>query len=654
MSDETGRALWRPSAERMAASTIARFASSIAARVPAVEPATYETLWRWSVTNFEDFWLELAQFFAIDEIPKDAKVLTEPVMPGAKWFPDVELNFVTYALRRNDTAPALTFAGEGTALRTMSFAELHDEVARTAAALRSLGVNRGDRVVGMLPNIPHAVIAFLATASLGAIWSCCPPDFGSQSIIDRFSQLNPKVFITVDGYTYGGRSFDRRAVVSEIRREIRSIDHTIVVPQLDLAWNVDKMTLWDDLGQERADLTPVPVAFDDPLWILFSSGTTGLPKAIVHSHGGMLLEQLKGYGLHADVGLSDKVFWFGSTGWAVWNLLVSALVTGAGIVLYDGNPTYPDVSRFWEVTSDSGASFLGAGAPLFHATKKAGYSPADAVDLSSLRTIASTGSPLSVDAYAWFYTDVHPDVMLASMSGGTDICSAFVGACPLLPVRVGEIQCRWLGADVHAFDEGGHELIGAVGELVVSSPMPCMPTAFWNDPGDKRYHDSYFDKYPGFWRHGDWITIDEHGACVVHGRSDATLKRSGVRMGTGDFYAVVERMPDVISSVVVDTSGQTENSQLLLFVALRKGAELSDALDAAIRQRLRDELSPRHVPDRIFQVAEVPTTLTGKKIEVPLKRILGGATVSDVVSLDSLANPHAVAEFEAIGSELRG
>jgi acetoacetyl-CoA synthetase len=582
----------------------------------------YDELWRWSVEDLDGFWGSLWAWFEIGA-PYE-RVLGRREMPGAEWFPGANLNYAEHIFRlARRGAVAIVHASESQPLAEITWDELRDQVARCAAGLRRLGVRRGDRVVAYMPNVPETVVALLATASIGAVWSSCAPEFGTPTVVDRFKQIEPKVLIATEGYRYGGRDFDRRERVAEIRAAIPSIEHTVLVP-----------SDWGRLLDEPAELTFEGVPFDHPLWVLYSSGTTGLPKAIVHGHGGVLLEQLKKANLHCDLSREDRFFWFTTTGWMMWNFLVGGLLAGSAIVLYDGQP---DPHGLWDFAERAGVTCLGTSAGFIAACMKAGVEPPE---LPLLRSIGSTGSPLPVEGFEWVYRAFGPDVWLFSTSGGTDLCTAFVGGCPVLPVYAGELQARSLGAAVHAFDDAGRAVVGEVGELVITQPMPSMPLYFWNDPGGERYRTSYFDVYPGVWRHGDWIKVTERGTAVIYGRSDSTINRGGIRMGTSEIYSAVEGLPEVLDSLVIDADGS-----MLLFVVLRPDAELDDELVARIRTRLREYCSPRHVPDEIESIAEVPRTLSGKKLEVPVKKILMGADPARAASRDSLANPAALDVF---------
>jgi acetoacetyl-CoA synthetase len=618
--------------------------------------ADYEDLWRWSVADLNGFWLSIWGFLGLDPSHPPDRALGDARMPGAEWFPGISLNYAERALSLGSTAPAVIHASETRPLTYVDRAELRDQVGAAAAGLRRIGVRPGDRVVSIMPNIFETVVAFLATASIGAVWSGVSPDFGSPSILDRFVQIEPSVLFAVDGYVYGGKPFDRRAEIAEIRSKLPSLKGTVVVPYLDAELSHadlgEGMLLWDELLEDEAGPSFEAVPFSHPLWVLFSSGTTGSPKGIVHGHGGIVVEHMKIHSLHFDLGPEDRFFWFSTTGWMMWNFLLGGLLQGCSIVLYDGNPVHPDPMRLWRLAEEAEITYFGTSAPFIESCMTAGLRPGREVDLTALRSIGSTASPLSVEAFGWVYEDVKQDVALASASGGTDICSGFVGPCPLSPVRAGEIQCRMLGASVKAFNDRGAPVYDEVGELVVTEPMPSMPLYFWNDPDRKRYQESYFETFPGVWRHGDWIRIKGDGSCVISGRSDSTIKRSGIRTGTSEFYRLIEAIPEVADSLVIDldTGGR---ARLLLFVQIADGSELSETLRETIRERIRTGLSPRHVPDEIVEVPGIPRTLNGKKLEVPIKRILLGAPVDDSVSRDALADPDALRPFEEMGRHAR-
>jgi acetoacetyl-CoA synthetase len=639
--------MWTPSPERVERSNMTRYLRWLREQ-RGLHLGSYDELWRWSVDDLDAFWASIWDFFEVGG-PAPSPAVAERRMPGASWFPGAALNHAELSLRRQDDHPALLFGNETGELGTVSYAALGRRVAAMTVGLRRLGVGKGDRVAAYLPNVPETVVAMLATASIGAIWSSCAPEFGVSSVVDRFAQIEPKVLVAVDGYRYNGSWRDRRDALAEIRRRLPTLQATVLVGGTG-GVEADGTVGWERLLEQGAgaELVFEPMAFDHPLWVLYSSGTTGLPKAIVHGHGGIALELLKSISLHLDLGPADRFFWFTTTGWMMWNFLVGGLLLGSTVVLYDGSPGHPDMGALWRFAERSGMTYLGTSAAFILASSKAGVAPARAVDLSALHSIGSTGSPLPPEGFAWLYQQVAPDVLVGSTSGGTDVCTSFVTSCPLLPVYPGEIQCRALGAKVEAFDEQGRPVVGEVGELVVTEPLPSMPLLFWNDPGGERYRDSYFSTWPGVWRHGDWIQITERGTCIISGRSDSTLNRGGVRMGTAEFYRVVEALDEVVDSLVVDVSDPGGEGRLLLFVVLRPGIELDDRLQGRIRDAVRTDLSPRHVPDRIQAIAEVPRTLSGKKLEVPVKRVLTGVPLEQAVSEGALANPRAVHEVVAL------
>jgi len=613
--------------------------------------ADYAELWRWSVTEVDAFWRSVWDFFEVTDGPAGPG-LTDPGMPGARWFPDSRLNWAEQALRlrtRHDDDVVVVGRSQTRERTTLTVRELRDQVARARSGLQRLGVRPGDRVAAYLPNIPESVVALLATASLGATWTSCAPEFGTRSVVDRLRQVEPAVLITVDGYRYGTREVDRTDQVATIRAALPGLRETVVLPYLRPdAHRIPASTTWAELTSEAGTLAFEPVPFDHPLYILYSSGTTGLPKPIVHGHGGILLEHLKMHALHHDLGPADRFFWFTTTGWMMWNYLASGLLVDSTIVLYDGSPAEPDLLALWRLADEERLTYFGTSAPFLMACRRAGIDPAGSVDLSTVRAIGSTGAPLPAEGFRYVSEAVSPAARLESVSGGTDVCTAFVGASPLVPVWEGEISCRALGAAVEAFAPDGRSLVGEQGELVLTAPMPSMPVRFWNDLDGSRYRAAYFSDFPGVWRHGDWITITDRGSCIITGRSDATLNRGGVRIGTAEFYAVVEGIPEIVDSVVIHLE---EHDELLLFVALRDGAELDDALRDRVGVLLRSQLSPRHVPDRIVAVPAIPRTLSGKKLEVPLKRILSGVPADEAASRDSLANPSSLDAFIEFASE---
>jgi acetoacetyl-CoA synthetase len=654
---DEGAILWEPSESVRQASPMMRYMRWLEEH-NGTHFDSYDALWAWSVTHLEDFWESIWQFFGLTSTSPYTAVLESHQMPGARWFPGTRLNYAEQVFRHAlSERPALIFRSERQPLTEVSWEELRRSVASVAGALRAMEVQPGDRVVGYMPNIPATLIAFLACASLGAVWSSCSPDMGTASVVDRFRQIEPKVLFAVDGYQYGGKPFDRRQVVHELQSALPSLQHLVLVPYLDEQASSSDFTSaisWNDaLAHDSSALTFELTPFDAPLWVLYSSGTTGLPKPIVQSHGGIVLEHLKALALHLNLQPDDRFFWFSTTGWMMWNLLIGGLLVGCTVVLYDGSPGYPDLGALWSFAEQSGMTFFGTSAAYISSLMKGNVEPGKTYHLDKLKGLGSTGSPLSVDGFQWVYEHVKSDIWLASISGGTDVCSGFVGGCPILPVRAGEIQCRCLGCAVYAFDENGTPVVNAVGELVVTEPMPSMPIYFWNDSEHKRYHESYFETFPGVWRHGDWVKITPSGGVVIYGRSDATINRMGIRMGTSEIYRVVEDLPEILDSLVVDLEYLGRSSYMPLFVVLAPGASLDDALKGRINERIRTALSARYVPNDIFAIAEVPRTLSGKKLELPIKRILLGASAEKVANPDSMSNPHTIAYFVAFAERTR-
>ncbi|HET6997312.1 MAG TPA: acetoacetate--CoA ligase [Solirubrobacterales bacterium] len=657
MSAAPPELLWEPSAERVERARLTEFRRWLEAERGLLFD-DYDALWRWSVDDLDGFWGAIWDFFEVQADGDPSTVLASREMPGARWFPDVSLNYAEHVFAgKDDAETAILHASELRDLEQLSWGELRSQVAAVAAALRELGVERGDRVVAYLPNIPEAIVAFLASASIGAVWSSCSPDFGPASVVDRFAQIEPKVLFAVDGYRYGGKDFDRRETVAHLQAAMPSLKRTVVLPYLspdpDLSALRD-VTTWDELLSDGAgaELSFERVPFDHPLWVLYSSGTTGLPKAIVQGQGGILLEHLKKLHLHVDAHPGDRLFWFTTTGWMMWNFLVSGLLTRAAIVLYDGNPGHPDMSVLWELAERAEMTMFGTSASYIAACMKAGVEPGAGRDLSRLGAIGSTGSPLSPEGFDWIYEHLGADTWLFSTSGGTDLCTAFVGGVSLLPVYRGELQGRALGAAVEAWDEDGNSVLDEVGELVVTAPMPSMPVRFWSDEDGSRYRASYFEMFPGIWRHGDWIEITSRGTAIIYGRSDSTINRSGIRMGTSEIYRAVLSIDDVVDALVVDLPRPGTDGWMPLFVVLRDGVELDEELPKEIARRVRERCSPRHVPDEVFQIAEVPRTLSGKVLEVPVKRILMGTAAEQAASRDSLANPAALDYFTEMAARL--
>ena len=614
----------------------------------------YDALLAWSLRDLDAFWRSVWDHFAVRSATEPGRALAEDRLPGARWFPEARLNWAEHCLRlRGRGADDVVVIGRSQTRDRVALTagQLRGEVARVREGLRRLGIGPGDRVAAYLPNVPEAVVAALATASLGATWTSCAPEFGARSVVDRLSQVEPSVLLTVGGYRYGDRVVDRATEVAAIRAELPSLRATVVLPYLDVdAHRIPGALGWESLRADSAELAFEPVPFDHPLFILYSSGTTGLPKPIVHGHGGILLEHLKVLALHNDLGPDDRFFWFTTTGWMMWNYLLSGLAVDATLVLFDGSPAHPDLGALWRLAAEERVTFLGTSAPFLMACRKHGLRPREIADLSALRAVGSTGAPLPAEGFRYVSEAVGESVHLQSLSGGTDVCTAFVGGSPLVPVWEGEISCRQLGCSIEAYSADGRPLVGEQGELVITRPMPSMPVAFWNDPTGERYRAAYFDRFPGVWCHGDWVTFTERGSCVISGRSDATLNRGGVRIGTAEFYAVVEAMPEVADSLVVHADADGED-RLLLFLALREGFELTDAVRARMVGELRAALSPRHVPDEIVAVPSVPRTLSGKKLEVPVKRILAGVPAEQAASRGSLSDPTSLDVFERIARE---
>ncbi|MFC9995207.1 acetoacetate--CoA ligase [Nocardia sp. NPDC127526] len=651
---EAGTPQWVPEADDIAAARITDFARFAEQRY-GVRAGDYRELWQWSVDDVAGFWRAVWEYFELGETPE--LMLAEDAMPGARWCPGVTLNYVDQVARQARTdRPAIIALSEGRPARELSWTEMLSRTAVLARTLRELGVRPGDRVAGYLPNLPEAVIAFLATASLGAIWSACGQDYTAKAALDRLGQLEPAVLITADGYRYGGKAHDKRTEIRALRAGLPSLRATVAVSAL--GYEVPGALDWDEATLERTDearggeipqtvLETTPVAFDHPLWVLYSSGTTGKPKGIVHGHGGVLLEHLKAIALQSDMGPGDTFFWYTSPSWMMWNFQVAGLLAGATIVCYDGSPAHPAPDALWEMAARTRATVLGASPGYVLACEKAGAVPARDHDLTALRLIGITGSALPATSSLWLRDTVGDIIPVASISGGTDVVSAFAGGAPTVPVWPGELSAPYLGVALEAWDGAGNPVRGEVGELVITKPMPSMPVAFWNDPDGTRYRDAYFDMFPGVWRHGDWITLTGHGSVIVHGRSDSTLNRNGIRMGSADIYQAVEALPEIAEALVLGIEGEDGDYWMPLFVDLAEGHELTEDLKRRIATAVRDEVSPRHVPDEILRAPGIPHTRTGKKLEVPLKRILQGVDPDRVVDPSSVDDPELLAWYAA-------
>jgi len=657
-----GELLWTPRPEFAEASNLTRYMRWLK-QTRGTDYADYDALWRWSVTDIEGFWASIWEYFQVMSDQPYLRVLDRRAMPGGKWFEGSRLNYAEHLLR-TETGPGeartvFHHLTENRPLQTMSWGELGRQVRILATQLRSLGVVPGDRVVSYMPNVPETAIAMMATIAIGAVWSSAAPEFGVKTVTERFSQIQPKILFASDGYRFGGKDFKRESEVRSIIADLPSLERVIWLPYLnpngEVPQALPKAISWTRLMDREA----VPrekfrferVDYDHPLWIVFSSGTTGLPKAIVHSHAGVLLEHLKLMHFHLNLGPQSVMFFYSTTGWMMWNLLLAALVTGSAAVLYDGNPAYPSLDFLWKLAADTGATSFGASPTYVQMMEKAGLRPGEQYDLSRLEGVVVAGAPSTPETFDWFYRCVKRDLWVTSQSGGTELCSGFVGASPLLPVHAGEIQTRLLGMDVHAWSEDGKELFDEVGELVATSPFPSMPIRFWNDTGGKRYHESYFEVYPGVWRHGDFIKINPRGGCYIYGRSDSTLNRYGVRIGTAEIYRAVEQVEEIADSLIVCCELPGGHFFMPLFLRLKPGAQFDDALRERVATRLRSDCSPRHVPDRMYQVEAVPYTLTGKKMEVPVRKILMGWPLEKAASRDAMMNPEAIDYFVRFAQE---
>ena len=639
--------LWAPSKEFIRQSNINSYIRWLEKK-NGLSFADYEELWQWSVDRTEEFWASLFDYFNILYDGDISTVTNGEPMPGTIWFEDVRLSYAEHIFRnQNDNQPAILFKSEVTPLKELSWKELEGQVASLQQCLKENGIVQGDRVAAYLPCVPEATVAFLATNSLGAVWSSCSPDFGTQAVIDRFAQIEPKILLVVDQYTYGGKSFDRAETIVELVNALPTVETVICVGKKDFKVSKGKtFTRWDHVIQRKnVNLEFTRVSFGHPIWILYSSGTTGLPKAIVHSQGGILLEQLKYGSFHNDYKPGQRCFWYTTTGWMMWNYIHSSLLSGATMVLYDGSPAHPDLNVLWKFIDDAKINHFGTSAGFVLANMKADVKPSSQFTFNALQSIGSTGSTLPVEGFEWIYREVKKDVWLTSMSGGTDVCSAFVGGNPTWPVHAGEIQCRALGCKLEAFNEEGKPVLNEVGEMVITKSMPSMPVYFWNDPEFKRYRESYFEMFPGIWRHGDWIKITENKGIVIYGRSDATLNRGGVRIGTSEIYRAVDKVIEVKDSLIICIEKKGGNFWMPLFVVMHDGMHLTEEIKSKINNTLRKEYSPRHVPDHIIQVPDIPYTISGKKTETPVKKILMGKNPEEVVNAGSLRNPDSLKFF---------
>jgi len=639
--------LWTPSRERVRGTRMFQFLEESAREFGFA--AEWPALHRWSIERRDQFWREMLRVADIRPSAACSETCTGDGLLGTRWFPGMQLNYAAHLLRHTGDRAAIVAEDERGRTQSLSFRELRGRVGQTASALRAAGVGKGDRVGGFLPNIPEAVIAMLAAASLGAIWSSCSPDFGASGVLDRFGQIEPSILIACDGYTYNGKPIDTRDRIRDIVAHIPSIRRTVIVPFLNDApdtGSIPNAVAWSEfLGTSKQEIVFAPVAFDHPLFIMYSSGTTGVPKCIVHGHGGTLLQHQKEHLLHSDLRAGDVLFYFTTCGWMMWNWLVSGLAVGSTIVLYEGSPTHPHIDHLWRLAERTGITHFGTSPRFVTACEKAGFMAGTQSRLSALRVVLSTGSPLTTDNFRWVYEQVKPDVQLASISGGTDIISCFMLGNPLLPVYAGEIQSLGLGMDVRVFDRDAKPVIGQKGELVCCSPFPSQPVGFWNDPDRSKYRKAYFDVYPGIWRHGDFAEITPHGGVIVYGRSDATLNPGGVRIGTAEIYRQIESIPEVIDSVVVGKNTADADVEVCLFVVLRSGTQLDDGLATRIRKQIAAGTTPRHVPKHVKQVTAIPYTISGKKVEIAVTRMIHGEEVSN---RDALANPEALEQYRGI------
>lgn len=652
---DSPKQLWSPTEEFVTNSNLTHYQQWLASHYNLTFEG-YHHLWQWSVENIALFWESIWKYFHIESHAPYSKVLDGKKMPGYRWFTGATLSFSKHVFRKQtDKYPAIIFKKEGGKIQSISWSELEGKVLAIRNHLAMAGVKKGDAVVAYLPNSPEAIISFLAVNSLGAIWSSCSPDFGTSSIVDRFAQIKPKVMIAVDGYSYGGRSYDKAKVVGQVVNTISSIEEVIYIPYENTKQKPGihaRITSWEEaLSDTSGELSFTPVDFNDPIWVLYSSGTTGIPKAITHSQGGILLEHLKYLSFHNNVKPGDRCFWYTTTGWMMWNYIQSALLCQGTVVLYDGSPAYPEIDALWEFADEANITHFGTSAGYIVANMKKGTHPGQNYGLSKLTSIGSTGSPLPPEGFDWVYKEVKENVWLTSMSGGTDVCSAFVGGNPQWPVYEGEIQCRALGCKLEAYNEAGEALENKMGEMVITKPMPSMPIYLWGDDGNTRYKESYFDTYPGVWRHGDWTKITSRKGVVIYGRSDATLNRGGVRIGTSEVYRAVDKIKEVADSLIICIEGKRQD-YMPLFVKMAKGQTLNPKLKDLIKAKIREEYSPRHVPDEIIEVPDIPYTISGKKTEPPVKKVLMGKDINQAMNKDALRNPESMDFFMDFAKQL--
>ena len=637
--------LWSPDSKRVTNSKLIHYMTWLKSKKN-LDFEGYQDLWRWSVDKHEEFWESVWEYFNVGELNGYSNVLEGASLYETKWFAGAKLNYSEQVFAKRDNDTAIIAINEECQKRTVSYEELYFQVANLASFMKSIGLTKGDRVAAYMANSLESVVAFLATASIGAIWSSCSPEFGVNSVVQRFGQIEPKILIASDGYRYAGKNNDRTKQINQLIEKIPSIKHTVLVENIGCCKvnSSDNRTLWDEIVMDESVLEFEQVEFDHPLWILYSSGTTGRPKPIVHGHGGILLEHYKTLSFHLDIQDSDRFFWFTTVGWMMWNVVISGLLVKATIVLYDGSPTYPNTDKIWEISELTGATYVGLSAPYINACMKNKIVPKDKYKMVDLKGIGSTGAPLSDDGFEWVYSNVKSDVHLGSYSGGTDLCTGFVGPVPILPVKIGEIQARTLGAQIEAYNECGEPIVDSVGELVITKPMPSMPVFFWGDDGSI-YKNSYFEVFDNVWRHGDWIEINSNGGCKIYGRSDSTLNRSGIRMGTSEFYEVLDAVPEIMDSIVIDTGFELKDGKILLFVQLQNGLKINPSMKLEIISKIKSDLSPRYIPNSIFQVSQIPTTLNGKKLEIPIKKILNGSDIEEAVNLGTVKNPDSLSEF---------